>query len=85
MPATIAFRQKRAPTRNLLACLPQEVSDRLVMLAVENELFRSEAVNGHLFDVKVADGIVTLSGRVNHVLAKQIAVGLAMRVLGVLW
>jgi osmotically-inducible protein OsmY len=64
--------------------LPQEVSDRLVMLAVENELLRSEAVNGHLFDVKVVDGIVTLSGRVNQVLAKQIAVGLAMRVRGVL-
>ena len=64
--------------------LPQEVSDRMVMLAVENELLRSEAVDGHLFDVNVTDGIVTLSGRVNHLLAKQIAVGLAMRVRGVL-
>jgi osmotically-inducible protein OsmY len=62
----------------------REVSDQLIMLAVENELLRSEAVNGHLIDVDVSDGIVTLSGRVNHLLAEQIAIGLAQRVRGVL-
>jgi len=60
-----------------------ELSDRLVMLAVEVELLSSEAVNGHLIDVDVDQGIVTLSGRLKNILAKQIAVGLAERVRGV--
>jgi osmotically-inducible protein OsmY len=60
-----------------------ELSDRLVQLAVEDELLRSNAVDGHLIDVDVSDGIVTLSGRLKNILAEQIAVGLAERIRGV--
>jgi osmotically-inducible protein OsmY len=78
--------QKNRPhprrTKNSGAEAP-DVTDRLVMLAVEDELLRSDAVNGHLIDVDVDQGIVTLSGRLNNILAEQIAVGLAERVRGV--
>ncbi len=60
-----------------------ELTDELVMLAVDDELRRSEAVDGHRIDVDVDKGIVTLSGQVSNLLAKEIAVGLAERVRGV--
>ena len=68
--------------RESLLDLP-ELSDRVIELAVEDELLRSAAVDGHLIDVDVADGVVTLSGRLNNILAEQIAVGLAERIRGV--
>ncbi|QDV16747.1 Osmotically-inducible protein Y precursor [Gimesia panareensis] len=58
------------------------LTDELIMLAIDDELRRSEAVDGHRIDVDVAQGIVTLSGHVNNYLAKEIAVGLAERVRG---
>ena len=71
------------PTRReSLLDLP-ELSDRVIQLAVEDELLRSAAVDGHLVDVDVADGVVTVSGRLNNILAEQIAVGLAERIRGV--
>ena len=57
--------------------------DKLIMLAVENELLASEAVKSHRIDVGVDGGIVILSGFVHNYLAEQIAVGLAQRVRGV--
>ncbi|NQV22724.1 MAG: BON domain-containing protein [Rhodopirellula sp.] len=60
----------------------KEVSDRLILLAVQDEMLRSEAIDGHRIDVDVDDGIVTLSGLVNNILTKQIAVGLAERIRG---
>jgi len=68
--------------RESLLDLP-ELSDRTIQLAVEDELLRSAAVNGHLINVDVDNGIVTLSGRLNNILAEQIAVGLAERIRGV--
>jgi osmotically-inducible protein OsmY len=68
--------------RESLLDLP-ELSDRIIQLAVEDELLRSAAVDGHLIDVDVADRVVTLSGRLNNILAEQIAVGLAERIRGV--
>ncbi len=61
----------------------KELTDELVMLAIDDELRRSEAVDGHRINVDVDEGIVTLSGHVPHLLAKEIAVGLAERVRGV--
>ena len=61
----------------------QELTDEMIMLAIDDELRRSEAVDGHRIDVDVDDGIVTLSGHVSHLLAKEVAVGLAERVRGV--
>jgi len=68
--------------RESLLDLP-ELSDRVIQLAVEDELLRSTSVDGHLIDVDVADRVVTLSGRLNNILAEQIAVGLAERIRGV--
>jgi osmotically-inducible protein OsmY len=62
---------------------PREQADTMIRLAIENELLGSEAVAGHRIDVTVEDGIVTLSGLVDHLLEKQIAAGLAQRVRGV--
>ena len=70
------------PRRESLLDLP-ELSDRVIQLAVEDELLRSAAVDGHSLDVDVADSVVTLSGRLNNILAEQIAVGLAERIRGV--
>jgi len=76
-------RKTPPPTRReSLLDLP-ELSDRIIRLAVEDELLRSSAVDGHLIDVDVDDGVVTLSGRLNNILAEQIAVGLAERIRGV--
>jgi len=62
----------------------KELSDEVIMLAIDDELRRSEAVDGHRIDVDVDDGIVTLSGLVPNLLSKQVAVGLAERVRGAL-
>jgi osmotically-inducible protein OsmY len=71
-----------AARRESLLDLP-ELSDRVIQLAVEDELLRSAAVDGHLIDVDVSEGVVTLSGRVGNILAEQVAVGLAERIRGV--
>ena len=68
--------------RESLLDLP-ELSDRIIQLAVEDEMRRSAAVDGHLIDVDVDDGVVTLSGKLNNILAEQIAVSLAERIRGV--
>ena len=68
--------------RESLLHLP-ELSDRIIQLAVEDELLRSAALSGRLINVDVAESVVTLSGRLNNILAKQIAVGLAERIRGV--
>ena len=77
--------QSKTPPQSRLESLLDlpELSDRVIELAVEDELLRSAAVDGHLIDVDVAEGVVTLSGRLNNILAEQIAVGLAERIRGV--
>lgn len=68
--------------RTISAGALKELTDELIMLAISDELRRSEAVDGHRIDVDVDDGIVTLSGHVPNLLSKQVAVGLAERVRG---
>ena len=60
-----------------------EPSDETIRLAVENQLLRSDSVEGHAIDVTANKGIVTLSGRVQNLLARRIAARLAQRVRGV--
>jgi osmotically-inducible protein OsmY len=60
-----------------------EPSSETIRLAVENQLLSSDSVEGHAIDVTVDNGIVTLSGRVQNLLARQIAARLAQRVRGV--
>jgi len=61
----------------------KELTDEIILLAVEDEMRRSEAIDGHRIDVDIDNGIVTLSGHVNNLLTKKIAVGLAERIRGV--
>ena len=51
--------------------------------AVESELSRDQAVPAYLLDVMTTDGVVTLSGTVNNILAKERAAQIAMTVKGV--
>lgn len=51
--------------------------------AVQNELLLSEAVPARLIDVQVSDGVATLTGRVDSLLAKRRAEAVAEAVRGV--
>ncbi|MBS0203920.1 MAG: BON domain-containing protein [Planctomycetes bacterium] len=83
-PAKVASPSKSpaTPRRESFLDMP-DLSDRVIQLAVEDELLRSAAVDGHLVNVDVEDSVVTLSGKLNNILAEQIAVGLAERIRGV--
>lgn len=60
-----------------------ELTDEVIRLAVENQLLGSDVVEGHAINVLVDKGIITLSGRVQNLLARSLASGLAQRVRGV--
>ncbi len=70
------------PATTASAETPQ-LSDVSITDAVEDELFLDMAVPSHLIDVKTADGIVTLSGSVGNLLAKERAARVARIVKGV--
>jgi osmotically-inducible protein OsmY len=59
------------------------IEDRQIATAVETDLLIDESVAAHLVDVMVVDGIVTLSGSVDNLLAKQRAVRHAQSIRGV--
>lgn len=60
-----------------------DIADRDITSAVELELLMSEAVAAHLIDVTTNEGIVTLSGSVNTILARDQAIKIAESVKGV--
>jgi len=57
--------------------------DEAVELAVENQLLHAESVPAHALEVACIDGVVTLAGRVDTLLAEQGAIERARRVKGV--
>jgi len=61
----------------------RKITDPDIALAIENRFRAETAVPWHLIDVAVANGIVTLSGTVDHVLAKDRATLIAETVRGV--
>ncbi len=61
----------------------EEPTDQEISQAVQNALFTDEGVSGFLIDVETNDGVVTLQGSVNNLLAKQRAEDLAETVKGV--
>lgn len=63
--------------------LAREISDKSISLAVKTELVHDKRVMSHLVDVETKDGIVTLSGSVDNLLANDRAVELARTVKGV--
>jgi osmotically-inducible protein OsmY len=58
-------------------------SDKDISQAVENEMLFNATTPSYLIDVETFDGIVTLSGNVNNILAKDRAVKIARTVKGV--
>jgi osmotically-inducible protein OsmY len=70
----------------LLAAGPvsaQGITDQDVTLAVDTELILDDATPSHLIDVETTDGVVTLSGVVDNLLAKRRAADIAETVKGV--
>ena len=61
----------------------QLLPDADITHALEQQLYLDEAVAAHLIDVTVTDGIVTLSGSVDNILAKERATQIAEAIKGV--
>jgi osmotically-inducible protein OsmY len=81
-----SFAQEKEPATaevSVLVAENSELVDQVIMLAIEKELLASHAVDSNLIDVDVDNGIVTLSGKVSHLLAEDVAVSLAQRIRGV--
>ncbi|MGD8700793.1 MAG: BON domain-containing protein [Desulfosarcina sp.] len=70
------------PLIGLTATIPM-VTDTAISDAVEDELFFDTAIRAHLIDVSTQDGIVTLDGVVDNLLAKERAGRIAEMVKGV--
>ncbi|MFO7913808.1 MAG: BON domain-containing protein, partial [Desulfotignum sp.] len=60
-----------------------DLVDENIESAVEKELSADQAVPDHLIDVGCVDNVVTLSGSVGNLLAKERAVSIAKTVKGV--
>lgn len=60
-----------------------QISDISITDAVEDELYLDSAVPSHLIDVSTTDGIVTLEGEVDNILASDRALRIARIVKGV--
>ena len=65
------------------AAYTPSVNETTVSDAVENELFMDQAVPAHQLVVSTTEGIVTLRGAVENILAKERAAKIAMTVKGV--
>jgi len=89
------FLTRRFPTVKLLVsvvvllCLlttpvwAREITDKDINLAVQTKLQHDEGVAAHLIDVDTQKGIITLSGRVDNLLAKDRATQVAETIKGV--
>ena len=62
----------------------QTITDRGITIAVEKALIQEQGVSPNNVDVSTSQGIVTLSGSVNDLLAKARAVKIAESIRGVL-
>lgn len=60
-----------------------QINDALITQAVERELLMAPEIPAHLIDVKTIEGVVTLSGSVGHLLARDRATKVAEMVKGV--
>ncbi len=59
------------------------LTDETIKLAIEKEVLASQAIDGPSVVVDVEQGIVTLSGCVEHLLAEDVAISIAQRIRGV--
>ena len=67
----------------VLAAEAKDIKDIDITLAVDRQLQIDEGVPAHLIDVRTKDGIVTLSGPVENLLARERAAEIAATVKGV--
>jgi osmotically-inducible protein OsmY len=65
------------------ASTDRTLTDQTITDAIEDELVVDQAISAHRIDIQTADGIVTLSGTVNNLLAKTRATRIAETVKGV--
>lgn len=61
----------------------EELNDREIAIGVETELLSSEVVASHKIDAVCTDAIITLSGKVDNLLARGAAFEIAQHVRGV--
>jgi len=60
-----------------------EISDMNINRAVESEFWGDEAVDANLIDIKTEQGVVTLTGTVSNILARERAERIAETIVGV--
>ena len=60
-----------------------DIKDKDITLSLDLQLMQDDAVDAHMIDVTTVDGIVTLSGSVDNLLAKDQAVRIAESIKGV--
>lgn len=63
--------------------LQSQLPDFEITAAIERKLMESNLVSSHLVDVSTSDGVVTLSGAVENILAAEHAIDLARATVGV--
>lgn len=61
----------------------KDITDQDITMAIEADLLFDNAISSHLIDVTTTQGIVTLSGSVNTLLAKDRALKIAQSIKGV--
>ncbi|MGD8740749.1 MAG: BON domain-containing protein, partial [Desulfobacterales bacterium] len=71
------------PISSVFASEIENIKDIDITLAVDRQLQIDEGVPAHLIDVHTKDGIVTLSGPVENLLARERAAEIAETVKGV--
>jgi len=60
-----------------------DITDTNIEIAIDDALMQDQAVSSYLVDVSCANGVVTLSGSVDNILAKDRALAIAETVKGV--
>jgi len=61
----------------------KQILDIDITLAIESELTNDDAVDANLVDIQTKQGVVTLTGSVNHLLVKERAEKISENVIGV--
>jgi osmotically-inducible protein OsmY len=62
---------------------PEPLQDYEIVRAIENDFYFDDGVSSHFIDVKSKDGIVTLTGSIDNLLAEERAVAIAQSIKGV--
>lgn len=69
--------------RAVMSAHATRILDREITLTLQRKLFADDIVSAHLIDIKTTDGVVTLSGTVDHLLARDRSVKIAESMKGV--